>query len=316
MIDLGANKVLNSSYLKDIASSNKNANTSAILGLNTLLSTANVSQNNITDTCLVLPKQNQVIGSISNLTSDDILTYIDENNSFDFNWVTSEKLKNGAILVYKQFNQLNKGLNYYVACRFQPSSLIDYINTVTLLKNSTIYLVDNNHSILYSTDETVIELPTAISNELFTTEELTSFITSNYIVAHDTLNNGWKLVVQTPISSLTEKLDRAFPLIFLLLVVIVGLAIFFGYIYANAFSKPIIHLMTLMGHAEKGDLTVKAPVQGKDEIASLCSSFNHMMDNIKTLITETQKVVVLVTSKKDEIKKKKSIIFQKYEIGI
>ena len=291
IIDLGANTILNSGYLAEAASDDRKKRTGAILGINSLISSSKASQTLTTDICVILPKENQVIGSITDLTSDDLMTCINQDTSSDFHWVIPEKFRNGNALVYKQFNDLSRGITYYVASKYQPTTLTNYIDTVSLLKGSTIYLVNSDSSILYSTDQSITELPTFISNELLTSEELTSFNTSDHLIAYNTLTNGWKLIVQTPYSSLTEHLDAASPIIFLVLMIIVVLAIVLGYFYASAFAKPIINLMQLMGQAEKGDLTVEAPVRGKDEIASLCNSFNHMIHNIKTLITETQKVI-------------------------
>lgn len=291
IVDLGANTILSSGHLVKATSSDKKARTGAILSINQLISDSKVSQNLITDTCVILPEQNQVIGSITNLTSDDLLTYIQENTSSDFQWVIPDKFKNGSVLVYKKFNDLSRGINYFVASKFVPTSLTNYIASVTLLKDSTIYLVDHNHSLLYATNDTTTQLPSFMTNELLANEELTSFNTDEHLIAYDMLSNGWKLIVETPSSSLTERLDQALPLIGLLLLAIVVLAIILGYFYANAFSKPIIHLMNLMGQAEKGDLTVKASATGSGEIAALCNSFNHMVDNIRTLITQTQEVI-------------------------
>lgn len=291
VVDLGANTILNSGYLLPVTSSDKGKRTAATLKLNALITASKAAQTLITDTSLIIPDQDQVIGSITNLTREDLISCVTQDDSASFHWTTPEKLKNGSILVYKQFNDLSRGITYYVATKFQPTPLINYINTVNLLKDSTIYLVTDNHTLLYSTDNTITDVPTFITDNLSTNEDSTSFNASDHLVACDTLTNGWKLIVQTPYSSLTEQLDAAFPIISAILLVIIALAILLGYFYANAFSKPIIQLMNLMEEAEKGDLTVNATVKGKDEIAALCNSFNHMMDNIRTLITETQKVI-------------------------
>ncbi|MBP3887208.1 MAG: methyl-accepting chemotaxis protein [Cellulosilyticum sp.] len=291
IVNLGANTILSSGYLTQAVSSDEKERKSAMLRINSLISTSKIAPNSITETCIIFSDQNFVIGSIRDITSNILIDYVTQNTSPEFQWALSEKFKAGDILITKQFKDLGRNITYHIASRFRISTFTDYINSVTLLKDATIYLLDNNASLVYSTDSNITELPAFINPESLASTELTSFNSDDNVIAYNTLTNGWKLIVQTPDSSLTEKLDATLTFIFLLLLAIVILAIFFGYFYANTFAKPIIHLMTLMGQAEKGDLTVHAPVQGNDEISALCTSFNNMIDNIKTLITNTQKVI-------------------------
>ena len=189
------------------------------------------------------------------------------------------------------FKDISTSISYYVVGKYNLNSFIQYLSELSLLKDSNVYLVTTDHTLLFSNLTDCTALPEDIQSKLSDNTSLTSFSTSNYLISCDTLSNGWKLIVQTPYSSLTTQLNSALVIIFFLFIITMVLAVVLGYFYANHFSKPIIQLMQLMGKAEQGDLTVIATVKGKDEIASLCTSFNHMMANISELITQTQEVI-------------------------
>ncbi|MBE6024263.1 MAG: methyl-accepting chemotaxis protein [Cellulosilyticum sp.] len=294
ILDLGANSILKSGELGNLLSNTQKKQTSAILNINELLNQFTSNQSMISNTCLILPQQDQAIGAIPYLTTEKILGYInaDSENPTAFHWVQATELPENNILLYKKFTDLTRKADYYVACKVNISILCTYLDELSLLKDSHIYLVTSDGTVLHSNLEESAILPSYVQDQLDTDTELSSFNTKNHLVSYSTLSNGWKLIVETPTSSLTEKLDSALIIILILLLVILLVAIGLGYFYADAFSKPIIALMELMKKAEKGDLTVTAPVKGKDEVAQLCNSFNHMMTNIKELITQTQEVII------------------------
>ena len=175
IVNLGANTILNSGYLIKAVSTDEKERKSATLSINSLISTSNVAPNSVTETCAIFSDQNLVIGSIRDLTSDILIDYATQNTSSEFQWVLSEKFKARDILITRQFNDLGRNITYHIASRFRTATLTDYINTVTLLKDATIYLLDNNSSLIYSTDSNITELPAFINPESLADTELTSF---------------------------------------------------------------------------------------------------------------------------------------------
>ncbi len=80
------------------------------------------------------------------------------------------------------------------------------------------------------------------------------------------------------------------------------LGIFFGIIavsisliIALSISKPLNQVIYSMRQAEKGDFTVRADIKRKDELGLLGISFDHMIDQIGTLLKETQKAIETVS---------------------
>ena len=72
-----------------------------------------------------------------------------------------------------------------------------------------------------------------------------------------------------------------------MLTIVIIVALLFGllavYIFVNRFAKPIEELDRLFSIGAKGDLTIRFTPKTRDEIGRLGSSFNRMMDKIKTL---------------------------------
>lgn len=301
LVDFGANSILKSGYFKGLLSTNKSEKAGAMLGLNNVISAYRTSQSSITDVALLLRDGSASLGSISPLSSDELLTFLNDADSSKFIWEKNDKIVSSYVVVAKTFTDITLNKAYYVAGKYNLTNFNKYLSGLTLLKDSKVYLVTSKGALLYSTDQDATELPSHISKQLNLEEEQISFNSSNYLISGDTLSNGWKLIVQTPSSSLTEQLDAALIVIIFLLIITMILAVVLGFIYANSFAKPIIRLMELMAKAEQGDLTVEATVKGKDEVAQLCSSFNHMMTNMKQLINQTQDVITHTLSSSETL---------------
>lgn len=291
IIQLGATDILSSSHLNNLSSSNKREQTAAIFGINDFISAAKTSATNIGDIAFMANGFDQSIGSISSLTSDDLKSILPEKDS-KFYWVQPEALTKGYTVIAKSFTGMRYNINFFIYAKYNLSGITNYINSLSLLKESNVYLTNESNGLIFSTETERTTLANHIVNGLSNVKDQSgSFSTASYLISYDTLSNGWKLIVQTPYASLTEELDSAFIIIAIFLIILILAATILGYLFANSFSKPIIRLMQLMKTAEEGDLTVSASVKGSDEVAQLCSSFNNMMDKIKQLINQTQGVI-------------------------
>lgn len=291
VMDFGVNTIMESGYLKEAKSTDKNKQVNATLEINNLISSFNsVSKTYYGNSCLYIPGSSQSLGSITGLPAKELPKYIEGIEDTEFIWMSIPELKGSGQLVIKPFSDFRSHTKFYVCTSFTLAPVSEYLSSLSLLKDSTVFLADIDHSLLMSSQSNT-ELPQYIVDKISSDTELKTFSTSDYLVSYNTLANGWKLIVETPYSSLTEQLDAALPIIAILFICIMLLACILGYFYANSFSKPIIGLMSLMSKAEQGDLTITAPIKGRDEISELCRSFNHMIENIKDLIAKTQEVV-------------------------
>lgn len=248
-------------------------------------------QTSILSTCLLSENYPSFIGELKPFTVDSLKPYITEDSRKQARWYKPTEFAPTSALVLKTYYDLANQVYYTIACHYDLSAINDYIASTSLLKDATIYLVDSDNTIIYCNNENITVLSSDIINMLASEEVLGSFNTKQHLVSYAPLTNDWKVIVETPSTSLTEQLDSALFIVLILLFILILLANILGSIYGTHFSKPIISLGHLMKKAEEGDLTVIADTKGKDEVSILCKSFNHMMANMNTLIHQTQNVI-------------------------
>ncbi|GHO44019.1 methyl-accepting chemotaxis protein [Ktedonospora formicarum] len=109
------------------------------------------------------------------------------------------------------------------------------------------------------------------------------------------LDKGWASVdaqstnvsalLATPGASITNTLILATIIAFLVTIMIV---IVIGYIVNRTITDPLRQLANLTKRIAKGETNARANIHGRDEIYTVATSMNNMLDNIVRLIQETQ----------------------------
>jgi len=102
-----------------------------------------------------------------------------------------------------------------------------------------------------------------------------------YSTIHNT--NAWKLVISVQESQAFSQLNSVMVYIDWALIISLLSLFTFAFIYANTLTKPIIKLTEVFGRAEKGDLSVVANTQVKNELGVAGQGFNRMLNEIKNL---------------------------------
>jgi methyl-accepting chemotaxis protein len=74
----------------------------------------------------------------------------------------------------------------------------------------------------------------------------------------------------------------------LALVVSTGVVIVLGYLMNRTITQPLSQLARLARRIEQGDTSARARITGHDEIAVVATSFNEMLDQIVSLLQQTQ----------------------------
>ncbi len=177
----------------------------------------------------------------------------------------------------------------YLIVSVNLDALQSEIDNIELFEDGKIFIVDAEHNILCSNIEKDIE--PKVKNFIEEGEEVASNIIDKEMIAYATSENNWKIVVQLSEESLTKSLGSLNRLIWLLVLIVGVIAVIVGYFISRGMTLSIVDLVKAMKFAENGDLTVGVKIRGKDEMASLCKSFNNMMVNIKKLIEQTHDVI-------------------------
>ncbi len=171
------------------------------------------------------------------------------------------------------------------------SSMVSAIDKVNLLNKASIALVDHNQKMIYSKSEEEMQISNKAWEMIAQNQESGSAVIEGKLFTYHTMGNGWKILVQIPEESMTQRIDGVNLITWILVFIVAIVATIVGLIVATKFSRPIISLMHLMKKAEEGDLTIQVQAKGHDEIALLCKSFNHMIANIHKLLGETKGVI-------------------------
>lgn len=108
---------------------------------------------------------------------------------------------------------------------------------------------------------------------------------NTYVVEQKDLDNyGMKLLFlfdnKEVLGRRAEIQWMVLPLVGALILIIIGCS----YIYSRGFSSRIALLLQKFRTAETGNLTIQAPIEGKDEVAELDRQFTHMLLKLDELI--------------------------------
>ena len=95
--------------------------------------------------------------------------------------------------------------------------------------------------------------------------------------------DGWRVIIRVPLDYVIQPVQSL--VIRLMAVGVLGalLVIFIGSWFASSIARPIINLKEIFRKGAEGDLTIRAVIEGTDEISETKVFFNKMMDKIGTM---------------------------------
>ncbi|MDF2613146.1 MAG: methyl-accepting chemotaxis sensory transducer [Clostridia bacterium] len=232
-----------------------------------------------------------ILGDRTQLTDENLLPYKDVDTNNASIWQKGLGTISDQIFLTRSANNLSGKQVCTLVTSVKLDAIINNLQSINLLENSNLYVVDKDGNIICNTGEPKQTLDEYIWNALDKEADFGTTESHNKLITYAMLSNGWKVIAEIPEKSLTSQLNAA-ALTTWFLILITGLAaVVVGLLVAKGFANPIIKLMTLMKQAEGGDLTVHMSEKGNDEVARLCVSFNHMISNIRSLIKETKGVI-------------------------
>lgn len=152
-------------------------------------------------------------------------------------------------------------------------------------EGSALYIQDKAGNEIYHNDRTGSEtLPDSLLMALDANNDDTFTLWADkeeYLISVQSLNvTDWRIIrihsMRTLTAAATQALTKAILLAFLCAV----LGVLFSFPLVKRFLKPILQITRLMHAAQAGDMSVRATVNGHDELAYLSRSFNEMLEQI------------------------------------
>ncbi|MFD0693008.1 sensor histidine kinase [Paenibacillus sp. GCM10027628] len=109
------------------------------------------------------------------------------------------------------------------------------------------------------------------------------------LIAYATVSAAdWKIVYQIPYSELTANYSNISRLVFIATLIVIVVFLIISFSLVHRLMKPIRVLVVKMSRVMDGNLNVKIEASGSAETVTLGRTFNHMMDQIKLLIKQTE----------------------------
>lgn len=231
----------------------------------------------------------EIIGGGSSISDETINKLAQMDIPTEGLWYTETERNNEVYYIRSIKNSITGGKFGVLVNKIKLDTLDEEISQIDLFKEAVITIVDSDKNVLCG------NLDTTTSDEVASfigeKEEVKSSILSGNMVAYATGDNGWQIVVQMPMRSLTSSIEHVRRLVWVLVAIIGIAAVFVGYVVSKSVIVSITELVKAMKKTEKGDLTVSVRVRGNDEMASLCVSFNNMIANIRHLISQAHTVI-------------------------
>lgn len=174
------------------------------------------------------------------------------------------------------------------------STIVDALHCSSTTQHGMVFLLDGSEVILtYNVPDEFTITPEnldVIQNSPSDNWQTLSIVSDDYYFFRLNLQNtNWQLVTIIPyndIYSLGNKLRNEMVLV---VVCLVGLALFCAVILSNLILRRIWALSSIMQHVEAGDIDIQPMKTSKDEVGQLILHFNRMMDHLKQLMDEKVK---------------------------
>ena len=98
----------------------------------------------------------------------------------------------------------------------------------------------------------------------------------------------WYVIGVIPNSYINQEAAEIQKDVILIILLCVIISLILSYLISNSVSQPLKKLVNVMAEAEKGNLGMNIEDGGRDEISGVMLKFNHMLKNIRTLISKVQ----------------------------
>ncbi|GGH29317.1 methyl-accepting chemotaxis protein [Paenibacillus segetis] len=210
-------------------------------------------------------------------------------------WVNiqGEAQKSDVVRLARSFQSLNNMSRYIMIADVKKSVLTSYLNEMDLGKGSSIQLLTPDNIVITSSMEgdvgevTGVDLSKAGNEASGGTRTKDAQGDPVLAVYNQLASSGWKLMGAVPTAQLTKDAQGILITTYVSAAVVGLIAILIGIWMVFMIARPLAKLKNLMEEGSRGNLNVRINMKSKDEIGQLAISFNVMMEQISTLVRQT-----------------------------
>ncbi len=94
---------------------------------------------------------------------------------------------------------------------------------------------------------------------------------------------GWKIVGVVPFHEVSGKINSMRNGIYIMSIIAILFILLFSKYLAQVITSPLLMLQNYMKQAEKGDLSLRVPLERGDEFGKLTRTFNNMLERLEQL---------------------------------
>jgi methyl-accepting chemotaxis protein len=183
---------------------------------------------------------------------------------------------------------------HYVFMEVNPYLIEKRVQTSDFGEGSSIFVVAPDKTIIYAADTALVG--TKYAHDIPTDKTLRSQIGGKDVlsVKGTVESNGWMVISNIPIANLMENVKAIRDITLIVSLFAMLAAGLIGFIVIRMVGRPLGQLKALMNEGKKGNLTVRSTIRQKDEIGEVADSFNWMMEEITTLVRQTNQSAVEV----------------------
>lgn len=166
-----------------------------------------------------------------------------------------------------------------------PQPILAALSNVTISPNSRVYIVDRENHMIATTAEdkktvpSFSSLPRSVDNEIIVDDR-----TDQLMVAAKAKMSDWTVIGLTPKGDINAEVVKTREYLYFVVVVLIILSTALASLISRNISSPLKLLIREMKQVEMGNFKGSVTVRSFEEINSLVSSFNRMVNRMDELI--------------------------------
>ena len=164
---------------------------------------------------------------------------------------------------------------------------------VTVNPNGALLIIDAAGNLIYTNSRLPEEISTAQiqqaapdSGYLTKTLNRTSYLLNAQVVS----TTGWRVIAVNSLAEITKSAKATLFFNMILAILLAGTGVLISAYYVKKLLKPLYQTVKLMNQVQAGNLSVRAELQGTDEIVYLDTAFNRMLEQIQNMLLQEKQL--------------------------